>query len=85
MALRGLARESPSRLRVAVLGGFLCLVGPGVAVSQPESEEVFSERLIVTERTVFVDDSVLPRMDSAFRRSRADFVVRIDGAPSELV
>ncbi len=85
MALRGLARESPSRLRVAVLGGFLCLVGPGVAVSQPESEEVFSERLIVTERTVFVDDLALPRMDSAFRRSRADFVVRIDGAPAELV
>lgn len=84
VVLRGLARESPSRLRVAVLGGFLCLVGPGVAVSQPESEEVF-QRLIVTERTVFVDDSVLPRMDSAFRRSRADLLVRIDGAPAELV
>jgi len=85
VALRGLARESPSRLRVAVLGGLLCLVGPGVAVSQPESEEVFSERLIVTERTVYIDDLVLPRVDSAFRRSRADFLVRIDGAPAELV
>lgn len=85
VALRGLARESPTRLRVAVLGGLLCFVGPGVAVGQPDSEEVFSERLIVTERTVYVDDSVLPRMDSVFRRSRADFVLRIGGAPAELV
>ena len=39
----------------------------------------------MTERTVYIDDLVLPRVDSAFRRSRADFLVRIDGAPAELV
>lgn len=82
---RDLTRESPLRLRIAVVIGLLCWAGPRVAFSQPESDEVFSERLTVTERTVYIDDLVLPRMDSSFRRSRADFLVLIDGAPAELV
>ena len=85
MACRGLARALPLRLRIAALVVILGWVGARVALGQPESDEVFSERLIVTERTVYVDDGALPRMDSAFRRSRADFLVRIDGAPAELV
>jgi hypothetical protein len=72
-------------LRSPVLLGLLFLVGSRVVFSQPDSEEDFSERLNVTERTVYVDDLALPRMDSTFRRSRADFLVRIDGAPAELV
>lgn len=82
---RDVAREFPQRLRTAVLSGLLCFVGSGLAFGQPESDEVFAERMIVTERTVYVDDGALPRMDSAFRRSRSDFLVRIDGAPAELV
>jgi hypothetical protein len=85
MACRGLARALPLRLRIAALVVILGWVGARVALGQPESDEVFSERLIVTERTVYVDDGALPRMDSAFRRSRDDFLVRIDGAPAELV
>lgn len=54
-------------------------------LGQADSDEVFSEKLIVTERTVYVDDLALPRMDSTFRRSRTDFLVRIDGSPAELV
>lgn len=69
----------------ALLLGALSLAGALVAVAQTDSEEVFSEKLIVTERTVWVDDLALPRMDSAFRRERSDFLVRIDGAPAELV
>ena len=75
-------RRSP---RAVVLAGLLCLVESRVAFAQPESDEVFSEKLIVTERTVYVDDLTLPRMDSTFRRSSSDFLVRIDGSPAELV
>lgn len=77
--------RSRRSLRAAALVGLSYLVGSRVAFSQPESDQVFSEKLIVTERTVYVDDLTLPRMDSTFRRSRADFLVRIDGSPAELV
>jgi hypothetical protein len=83
------AREStgPSsrRWRIALLLGALGLVMALAAIAQADSEAIFSEKMIVTERTVWVDDEALPRMDSAFRRKRSDFLVRIDGAPAELV
>ncbi len=82
---RAPAREFSRPLRLAVLVGILVCVGSRVAFCQPESDEVFSERLTVSERTVYVDDLALPRMDSTYRRSRSDFLVRIDGAPAELV
>ncbi len=86
--LCGLIPRSPRPPRspcVAVIAGLLCLAGSRVGFCQPESDEVFSEKLIVTERTVYIDDSMLPRMDSTFRRGRTDFLVRIDGSPAELV
>lgn len=83
--LRHLPRGSRRSPCAVVLAGLLCFVGSRVAFCQPESDEVFAEKLIVTERTVYVDDLTLPRMDSTFRRSSADFLVRIDGSPAELV
>ncbi len=85
MPCRYPAGEFPQRLRCAILVGLLGFVGSRVAFSQPDSEEVFSEKLTVVERTVYIDDFALPRMDSAFRRSRSDFLVLVDGAPAELV
>ena len=83
--LSGLIPRSTRTPCVAVLAGLLCFVGSRVAFGQPESDEVFTEKLIVTERTVYIDDSALPRMESTFRRAPTDFLVRIDGSPAELV
>jgi hypothetical protein len=71
--------------RFAALFGLLCLHAPDRALGQADTKEIFTEDLTVTERTVYVDDSVLPTLESAFRRSRSDFLVRIDGAAAELV
>lgn len=73
------------RLRSARLLGLLGLACARIVLSQPDSEEVFSEKMTVTERTVYVDDSVLPALGSSMRRARSNFLVRIDGASAELV
>ena len=82
---RGATRNSrrPST-HSAVTAALLCLLGSRVSLSQPKPEETFSEKLIVRERTVYIDDSALPSMGSVLRRSPSDFLVRIDGALAEL-
>ena len=53
--------------------------------AQTATKERFSESLTVRERTFFVDDSVLPSLESIGRRAPSDFLVRIDGAAVEVV
>lgn len=72
-------------VRIPALLGFLCCIASQQALSQTDPEQRFTETLVVTERSVFVDVSVLPQLESLGRKATADFLVRIDGAPAELV
>ena len=77
-------RASTRRLRYSLLGCLLFLVESREALSQTTPEQSFSENLIVSELVVFVDDSVLPEMESFSRKAPSDFLVLVDGLPAEI-
>lgn len=69
---------------VGVLG-LLYLLCPELSSGHARPEATFSESLTVVERTVYADLSGLPQIESLGRRSPTDFLVRLDGAPAEVL
>jgi hypothetical protein len=83
------SRQGRRRRARRLIAALAAAIGTAAYSSSPEEPDhprpVFNEAITVGERTIYVDDKLLPPLESKFRRANRDLAVLVGGVVRETV